>query len=217
MSWDPTDRYTYNTAISLNVGQINMNTKFGFFIYSVAKNKNFKTFLEVGTWNGLGSTKCFVEGFKQRNDDFKFYSLECNSDKSKFAADLYKDEPNVYILNQTLLTQDDYKDAGKVFPNMAMNWYKNDMDNIKTCKNFLSENNIDNFDVVLLDGGEYTTYFEFQKIRDKCSIIMLDDTNTDKCRQIVVELKNDTNWKLMVEDDEHNGFAIFKKHYINDF
>lgn len=217
MSWDPTDRYTYNTAISLNVGQINMNTKFGFFIYSVSKNKNFKTFLEVGTWNGLGSTKCFVEGFKQRNDDFKFYSLECNADKSKFASDLYKDEPNVYILNQTLLTEDDYKDAEKVFPNMAKNWYKNDMDNIKTCKNFLSENNIDNFDVVLLDGGEYTTYFEFQKIRDKCSIIMLDDANTDKCKQIVVELKNDTNWKLMVEDDEHNGFAIFKKHYINDF
>lgn len=213
MSWDPTDRYTYNTAISLNVGQINMNTKFGYLIYNIAKNKNFKTYLEVGTWNGLGSTKCFIEGFKERNDDFKFYSLECNSDKSKFAADLYKDVPNVYILNQTLLTEDDYKDAEKVFPNMAKNWYKNDMDNIKTCNNF----DIKNVDVVLLDGGEYTTYFEFQKIRDKCNIIMLDDTNTDKCRQIVIELKNDTNWKLMVEDDEHNGFAIFKKHYINDF
>ena len=213
MSWDTTDRYTYNTAISLNVGQINMNTKFGFFIYNVAKNKNFKTYLEIGTWNGLGSTKCFIEGFKERNDDFKFYSLECNSDKSRFAADLYKDVPNVYILNQTLLTEDDYKDAEKVFPNMAKNWYKNDMDNIKTCNNF----EIENVDVVLLDGGEYTTYFEFQKIRDKCNIIMLDDTNTDKCRQIVIELKNDTNWKLMVEDDEHNGFAIFKKHYINDF
>jgi hypothetical protein len=213
MSWDPTDRYTYNTAISLNVGQINMNTKFGYLIYNIAKNKNFKTYLEVGTWNGLGSTKCFIEGFKERNDDFKFYSLECNADKSKFAADLYKDIHNVYILNQTLLTEDDYKDAEKVFPNMAKNWYKNDMDNIKTCNNF----EIKNVDVVLLDGGEYTTYFEFQKIRDKCNIIMLDDTNTDKCSQIVIELKNDTNWKLMVEDNEHNGFAIFKKHYINDF
>lgn len=213
MSWDPTDRYTYNTAISLNVGQINMNTKFGYLIYNIAKNKNFKTYLEVGTWNGLGSTKCFIDGFKDRNDDFKFYSLECNADKSKFAAELYKDIPNVYILNQTLLTEDDYKDAEKVFPNMAKNWYKNDMENIKTCNNF----EIKNVDVVLLDGGEYTTYFEFQKIRDKCNIIMLDDTNTDKCRQIVIELKNDTNWKLMVEDNEHNGFAIFKKHYINDF
>lgn len=211
MIWDNTDKETYQRASSLNVGQININSKFGLYIYNISKDEKYNTYLEIGTWNGLGSTRCFIEGFLQRNKSFKFYSLECNKEKCIDAYNMYKNIENVKILNQTILDEEDYKDISKVFPNMIKHWHDIDVNNIKLCKNFFKENNEKFFDVVLLDGGEYTTYFEYKKIKDKSKVIMLDDTNSDKCSLIVSELKNDLQWELILEDNEKTGFAIFRK------
>lgn len=63
-TWDNNDAIGFNDSIHRNVGQITLESDMGSFIYKIAANDNYKTFLEIGTWNGLGSTKCFIEGFK---------------------------------------------------------------------------------------------------------------------------------------------------------
>lgn len=38
-------------------GQINRGSQLGELIFNLVKNKDYKKFLEIGTWNGQGSTK----------------------------------------------------------------------------------------------------------------------------------------------------------------
>ena len=78
--------------------QINTIGLFGNIIKDLCLNQTNKTFLEIGTWNGLDSTKCFVDSLSSLNDKYLFYSLECNKDKSNFARNLYKSHKNIHIL-----------------------------------------------------------------------------------------------------------------------
>jgi hypothetical protein len=59
-------------------GQINRGSFLGEWVYKLSINKNFKNYVEVGTWNGQGSTKCFVDGLTTRLDESALYSLEAN-------------------------------------------------------------------------------------------------------------------------------------------
>ena len=76
--WENNDMQNYYSSKANQQGQI-CNNSFSKEIEKYASNIKYKTFLEIGTWNGLGSTKAFSNGFKNRNDDYVFYSLECNN------------------------------------------------------------------------------------------------------------------------------------------
>lgn len=53
--WEQNDLNNFNKLIKENKGQI-FNDKFSSIIYQLSSNRNIKTYLEIGTWNGLGST-----------------------------------------------------------------------------------------------------------------------------------------------------------------
>lgn len=214
--WDETDKQTFSHFKNNNMGQIDGDA-FSTFIQSYASNDKCKTFLEIGTWNGLGSTKHFVQTLSTRNDDFVFYSLECNADKAQQAMELYQHIPKVHILNEVIWNEEP-ADFYEIFPQCKSNelykkWNTVDMINMKKCNVFLNRPNIPKvFDVLLLDGGEFTTYYEFQLLKDKCKILMLDDIYTDKCKLIVDEIKHQTDvWKIIHEEKVRNGFLIAEK------
>ena len=98
--WDQTDKNTYDTCKLYNQGQI-YNDNFSKQIEQYASNTNYKTYLEIGTWNGLGSTRAFSNGFNKRDDDYIFYSLECNKDKWLDASKLYNNN-KIHILNEVI-------------------------------------------------------------------------------------------------------------------
>lgn len=214
--WENNDKKNYNLHKQHNVGQI-CNDNFSLKIRELAGMIENKTFLEIGTWNGLGSTKQFVDVLKTRNDDYIFYSLECNSDKCNDARNLYVAEKNIIILNEVLfnIQPDNFYDT---FPQCANNpmfkeWHKIDMENMKKCNLFLERYDLPAvFDVILLDGGEFTTYFEFQLIKDRCKYLLLDDINVAKCTKIVEEIKSKPEqWEILEENKtERNGFIVCK-------
>lgn len=220
MNWDNTDKIAFEDCIKKEVGQITPEDLLGKKIIEYAKNEKYSMYLEIGTWNGLGSTKCFMTGFENRTD-YTFYSLECNREKSEFAKALYPDNPRVHILNEVL-----FNDFGnpetqtQVFPQLLVNhtmnyWNQVDIENMKNAGIFWNETTKDlEFDVVLLDGGEFTTYFEYIVLKDRCrNLLLLDDTNTDKCKLIVQEIKNDLdNWEIIIDDPSvRNGIFIAQK------
>jgi len=208
------------------VGQI-CNDAFYEDIKAVASNRKYKTFLEVGTWNGLGSTKAFVEGFKHRQsqggdgiddgvDDYVFYSLECNKDKWSDAVKLY-DNSRVHILNEVIWNEEP-ADFYKIFPQCLTDerfkhWNEVDLINMKKCEIFLKRANLPEvFDVVLLDGGEFTTYYEFQLLKNRCNMLMLDDVNVDKCKLIVEEIRaNPQQWTILKQNDLRNGYLVAER------
>lgn len=212
--WEEKDNSNYQAHKCNGLGQI-CNDLFSNEIRNIAKNPKYTTFLEIGTWNGLGSTKQFIEELRNRTDNYSFYSLECNKDKWKDAKELYKSDPKVYILNEVIFdkTPDKLYD---IFPQLKTNalfkkWNEVDVLNMQCCNVFLERQNIPNvFDVILLDGGEFTTYFEFQLLKDRCRLLLLDDIKVDKCKKIVEEIRSNPNkWTIVKEDNfTRNGFMI---------
>jgi hypothetical protein len=213
--WENCDKTNYVAATKHNLGQI-CNNNFSMEIKKYASNLNFKTFLEIGTWNGLGSTKAFSEGFSNRNDDYIFYSLECNKDKSLDANNLYKHNHSMHILNEVIWNEEP-SNFYEIFPECKTNrlykhWNEIDLINMKKCNLFLNRESIPEiFDVILLDGGEFTTFYEFQLLKNRCKILMLDDTETNKCKLIVNEILQDKSWRIIMRETERNGFIIAEK------
>ena len=212
--WDQNDKNGFNLESSQNTGQVKNNSILSNIIIQLCKDNINKTFLEIGTWNGYGSTKIFVEALNNRNDTL-FYSLECNKEKSEFARNLYKDKNNVFILNETI-NNELHNEINNIFPVLLTNkqyayWNEVDLVNMKQCKLFLDRKDIpDIFDVIFLDGGEFTTYHEFQKLKNKCKYLLLDDTNTNKCMKILEEIYNDkSKWDVLVHDkNDRNGILL---------
>ena len=66
---------------------------------------------------------------------------------------------------------------------------------------------------MLLDGGAFTTYFEFQMLKDRCNYLLLDDIRNVKNKKIVKILKdNPTHWAILEEDwNNRNGTLICKR------
>lgn len=213
--WDDVDKNNYLHLKHHSLGQI-CNDSFSKIISAYASNINYKTFLEIGTWNGLGSTTAFANGFKNRSDDYIFYSLECNKDKCEDAVKLHKSNQNIHILNEVIWNEEP-EDFYQIFPQcktdkMYKKWNDIDIINMKQCNLFLDRKDIpDTFDIILLDGGEFTTYYEFQLLKNRCKVLMLDDTNTDKCKLIVDEIIADKSWKIVCRDNVRNGFLIAER------
>jgi len=213
--WDENDQNNYNIHKEQKLGQI-CNDSFSDEIRKYASDLKYKTFLEIGTWNGLGSTKAFSDGFINRNDDYIFYSLECNKDKCYDAVKLYKDNDKIHILNEVIWNEEP-DDFYKIFPQCLNNetykfWNEIDIVNMKKCNLFLNRPNLPSiFDVILLDGGEFTTYHEFQNLKNRCKILMLDDINCDKCKLIVKEIESDSSWNIIKKENVRNGFLIAEK------
>ena len=216
MAWSSDEYKGFVESSNKNVGQINREHDIGKIIYNYSADNNLVNFLEIGTWNGLGSTKCFIEGFKNRNTKFNFYSLECNTDKYNFAKKLYENIENVHILNEVILNEMP-NDMYEIFPILLTNqtfksWNDVDFKNMNNKKLFLNRDDIPNFyDVILLDGGEFTTYYEFNELKDKCRFLFLDDTTTNKCIKIVEEIKSSSNWKILLESNERNGVLVCER------
>jgi len=223
--WNQSDKHNYGDSTQQKFGQITNDdehkdrNKLANWIKELSSDDKNKTFLEIGTWNGLGSTKCFVDGFSsrkssRRKDDYVFYSLECNFDKSEDAKKLYQDYPNVHILNEVINKgkPDDFDD---IFPDLnetAKYLYSIDLQNIEQCNLFLDRKDIpSSFDVLLLDGGAWSTYWEFQTLKNKCKYLLLDDSNKYKNLLIAKEIReNQDDWKILEDWTDNNGFIVCK-------
>jgi hypothetical protein len=214
--WDNGDKNGYLNSTNKCVGQINdgiLKT----IIDDLCDDVSNSTFLEIGTWNGLGSTRLFVSSLTKRTDSWSFYSLEANCDKSNDARKLYQGVKNVYILNEVITH--DYSNIHDIFPELLTNstynyWNYVDVENLKNCELFLERKELPElFDVVFLDGGEFTTYNEFHILKNKCKYMILDDVNTCKCARIAQEIRDSPNeWKIVLDcPNERQGIMIAKK------
>jgi hypothetical protein len=76
--------------------------------------------------------------------------------------------------------------------------------------------NVDNYfnelDMIILDGGEYTSEGDFEVLmKYNPKYIVLDDTRVYKCNNIRLNLLNDPNWKCIYDNQKNrNGESIFK-------
>jgi hypothetical protein len=194
-----------------NTGEINLYYPLGLWIAKYA-SKKYSRYLEIGTWDGRGSTRCFYEGFKNRTDSFTLQSYEVNKEHVESAKNTWSFYPQIQIIHGRVLENNECpmnSTVLKIHPQINPEWHNKDV------SNFFNSSYVEPNDpeVILLDGGEYFTYFEFKKLikTTKASVYILDDTRTSKCQKIVEWFDVAPEWSLVASGDARNGWAIYSK------
>lgn len=164
-------------------GQRNRGSKLGEHIFQLSKHPEVKNIVEIGTWNGLGTTKCIYDGILASGKrNYLVYSLECNFLMHSEAKINLIPLRNFNLLYGTIVPYSQIKpviDAElEIDPNMFKDnpWLKEEsavsMD-APNVLNFLPEK----IDLLILDGGEYSSSIEFDMLSEKARFIVLDDTS----------------------------------------
>lgn len=210
--------------------QIKRSDKFGHMLYLLSKTPSVKTIVEIGTYTGEGSTKCIIDGLLERSDNYKFITVELDKEIHKIAMSNMKKvidkHQNIKSYNGRIIQYDDifWFDHSTVFNDPskkpveikhALKWYNLDLLNLKSSP-YILDLIPEKIDLLILDGGEYTTYPEFKVLKDRTKIFALDDTTVLKCNKIRSELINDK--LIMIYDDlnNRNGSSIFSRDIIHD-
>ncbi|MBA3721414.1 MAG: hypothetical protein H0W88_03335 [Parachlamydiaceae bacterium] len=207
------------------------NDEFYTTIYLISRTEPIKTILEIGSSSGEGSTEAFAKGIRENPSKPILYCMEVSKPRFAALSKHYENEDRIKCYNVSSVPISSFpkeEDVKKFYLTTHTNlnnyplekvlgWLKQDINYIKLHQptqngiNLIKqENGIKNFDIVLIDGSEFTGMAELDLVYG-AKFILLDDINS---------FKNYSNYKKMLADNSYelfsqninirNGFAIFK-------
>lgn len=232
MVWKTMENNVFNYELNRLIPPEIKNDEFYRAIQNLAKNEDIKTVLEIGSSSGQGSTEAFVTGLRANPNQPMLFCLEISKPRFVELQNTYKDDRFVKCYNLSSVSLEQFADEAEVitfyksnqtnlnyYPlEQVINWLHQDTQYIKQSgvsgrgiKKIQEENNIEFFDVVLIDGSEFTGSAELEEIYG-ANYIILDDINTFKNYKNLQALSNDPNYTLISQNGlVRNGYAIFKK------
>ena len=212
------------------MGEINADDKLGASIIQVVKEFNLKVNLEIGSWDGTGATRCFIDAM----EDFSEKSLTClEIDKKKFNSLVKNVEDYSWVkcynrssINCSKLIDFEFDRIWNSpfnplvhFPDnekeTVQGWYTGDVDLMKKYpRGFLEEDNTV-YDAVLIDGGEFTGYFEFELLKNRTNVFFLDDSfRSYKTNKAAIMLSEDLEWDCLAYEKSIEGLDWGVSTYI---
>jgi len=190
-------------------GQITMFTEFGKKIYELVKHPEVKNILDIGTTYGMGTTKCIFEGIIHGNKkDFQVISIECRKDRVEKAKLnlLYLPLKNFNIIHGTIITFKELYPLLKEFPNN--DWLKDDLKTLKTTP-YVFDILPDKLDLIIIDGGDFSGWMEFNKLWKRSRFIVLDDSRSNKNYESYKFILNNLNiFKIIYNTSLRGGEMI---------
>lgn len=196
-------------------GHILENSLFADFINMIVQEYSPKNIVEIGTWKGLGSTKRIIDAIINNNLNSNFISLETNKtfyNEAKENLREYTKYVNlIYGRIVEIIDVENFVLSHKL-TYQEQEWFNEDISNLILTPNVISSIP-EEIDFLLLDGGEFSTYAEWLKLKDRSKIIALDDTNTTKCKKIKQEILSGKypNYELIIDSNDRNGFMFLRK------
>ena len=199
-------------AVKQSEGQIKLESKVGIMLYDFIKNHEINDVLEIGTWNGRGSTKVLYESLKENKDVFTLTSIETDKIAYKSAKKYLSGEKINLFLGRIIEISDlpnpkniDYVKFG-MNPN-NIEWFIQDIRRYKKTKNIFKHIN-KKYDFILFDGGEFSTFPEFLKLYNQTKYFGLDDIFDYKQFEVLKHIKeNKDSFKLITTTED---FSIYK-------
>jgi len=195
-------------------GQINRGSKLEEYIFELTKKPEVKTIVDIGTWNGMGSTKCVLDGVLSSKISKEVISLECNKMRYEEAkTNLGFLPPNFKLIHGTLINADElYPILEKLENETYKKWIQEDINWIKVIPNVFHLMP-EKIDLLIVDGGEFSGEIEFFKLYERCKYIVLDDTTTNKNKKSREFILANPDKFSIIEDDliNRNGFLVTKR------
>lgn len=199
------------------MGQITLATNFGKALKELAADPRFKIFVEIGTWDGEGSTKCLVEGLESRAPEDAsgagIFSFETNKMLWMVASRYWQDRnPPLRILwarlGERMMSEEKVR-AHHLFSKIEDHfnlYYKSDKDDFTKAPRIRMRK----CDVAVLDGGEFCGEGDWDAIRAlKPKVVALDDIHVMKNADLY-DLLGKAGWIQKFGTPERNGAAIME-------
>jgi hypothetical protein len=189
--------------LSNSEGQIRINTPPGKLLYKFIENTDIKSVLEIGTWNGLGSTTVLYEALKSKGGAFSITSLETDKIAYKNAKKNLKNKKEINLILGRITEINELPDPTSIdfikhgLDPENIEWFYQDIRRYKKTKNII--NLLDSsYDLILFDGGEFSTFAEFEKLFQRSTYFCLDDVYTYKQYEVIQYIdKNSQKFKLI--------------------
>jgi len=199
------------SLLASDQGQVSEKHEVGRWILLLASLDEVSTILEIGTWNGLGTSKMVALGVKSRESIKKVevLGLEANHRLFTKAESNLKKYSFYQVIHGTIVTEDQLDTSG--LSGDEKEWILQDISDLGSTPLVLNAIPL-KIDLLILDGGEFSTYAEYKILQNRVSKwIILDDTNTRKCRRILEEVKFDNLFSIVWSSNERNGTAVLMR------
>ena len=203
-----------------------------YLIIKLVGTSKVKTVLEIGSSAGGGSTEAFVSGLKNNPNNPMLFCMEVSMSRFAKLQQTYAHESFVKCYNMSSVSLVDFPSEEEIvdfyksnrsvlnrYPlERVLGWLRQDVEYIKNsgvAENGIDlikrENNIRTFDMVLIDGSEFTGIAELDLVYGS-RFILLDDINAYKNCNNFKRLEVDPQYKLIhFNRGLRNGYAIFER------
>lgn len=212
-------------------GQMGLKGAMGSQLYELARRNDVFEVLEIGTWNGEGSTWCLACGLSDTIG--RLTSIEVDEEQYSHAERFYQHSTTpVDLVNGLTVTPADYRefddyahlialaDYEREAPGTHRMWYEREVGLARAAKrvdvlrDLIAQGR--RFDMVLFDGGEYASSAEFQLLEPVIDgFAVFDDTN------VRMSIKNAENrervadsdaWQVVRDEpDDRCGWTVAKR------
>jgi hypothetical protein len=209
-----------------------VNDEFYEKIRRLAQAARIRTMLEIGSSTGEGSTRAFVEGMHDNPNRPTLFCLEVSRWRFQKLQANYERNTQVRCYNMTSVPIDRFPTEAdvidfyrlrqsklNVYPlGEILRWLREDIRYVNTLgpgqngiQIIKDQNNIDTFDMVLIDGSEFTGLAELDEVYG-AHFILLDDIGTFKNLGNYERLRDDPTYQLLATNAElRNGYAVFER------
>jgi glycosyltransferase involved in cell wall biosynthesis len=201
-------------------------------IQEIARTEDIKTVLEIGSSSGGGSTEAFVTGLRDNPNQPQLFCMEVSKPRFAELSKRYENDTFVKCYNVSSVAIEEFPDRSEVidfyhnsendlkkFPlEMVLGWLQQDIEYVRSAgvsangiRQVKQDNQIDDFDLVLIDGSEFTGISELKEVYGS-KFILLDDITTFKNHTNHQQLLADPNYILISQNTSvRNGYSVFKK------
>ncbi|MFZ1983525.1 MAG: hypothetical protein WAU91_03875, partial [Desulfatitalea sp.] len=211
------------------------NDAFYEMIERIAAEEDIRTILEIGASSGEGSTNALVQGISRNQHQPVLHCIEISRGRFQALQRRYGRHPQIHCHNFSSVPLARFPSEAQLarfyqeaptaltrYPlQQVLGWLRQDIayvtasgvaqDGIARIK---QDHGIETFDMVLIDGSEFTGSAELEELYG-ARFILLDDINTFKNHANYRRLKTDPAYTLLEENCSlRNGYAVFKKQVL---
>jgi hypothetical protein len=207
-------------------GQVTMDTELGMLLRALAKQPDVLVCVEIGTWNGEGSTYCIAQGLHETSGHL--VGIELNPVFYEQAVRFYSGKAlPVEIIKGLALAVKDYPDpehfreqASSTFweredPGCYKRWYAEEhemarcAERVNVLKDIVEREG--HVDLAFIDGGEFTSASEFLFLEPHIRrYVVLDDTSAARSIKNAAArewLRSSRDWEIVRDElGQGNGW-----------